>query len=197
MVVHWAGEKHFLRSQEGNGTKGQETCVVHAHGRGGRHLALWVRKSSREVLLTLLEQDLIVQHDTENKVCPVLLALFASNGDDEHRAEAASIICKLSSVLSRSTVERLLLPRFCELCGDGKLFQIRKVCATNFGDLCYTVGQEATEKFLIREVSPVEIADVLLRPFAQSPCMASTTPRYSFADIPKFFELCSDNVWGM
>uniref|UniRef100_A0A8I5NXM0 Putative WW-binding domain-containing protein n=1 Tax=Papio anubis TaxID=9555 RepID=A0A8I5NXM0_PAPAN len=59
------------------------------------------------------------------------------------------IICKMASMLSKSTVERLLLPRFCELCGDGKLFQVRKVCAANFGDICHAVGQEATEKFLI------------------------------------------------
>ncbi|XP_060982919.1 uncharacterized protein LOC133044968 isoform X1 [Dama dama] len=39
------------------------------------------------------------------------------------------IICKLSSVLSKCTVERLLFPRFCELCGYGKLFQVRKVVA--------------------------------------------------------------------
>nr|XP_023394533.1 serine/threonine-protein phosphatase 4 regulatory subunit 1-like isoform X5 [Loxodonta africana] len=69
----------------------------------------------------------------------------------------------MAPMLSKSTVVRLLLPRFCELCGDRKLFQVRKVCATNFGDICCAVGQEATEKFL----------------------------------IPKFFELCSDNVWGM
>ncbi|XP_041588799.1 serine/threonine-protein phosphatase 4 regulatory subunit 1-like isoform X2 [Vulpes lagopus] len=108
-----------------------------------------VRKSSQEVLLILLEQDLISQHDIENKVCPILLALSAPDSDDEYKAEAVNIICKLASVLSKSTVERLLLPRFCELCGDGKLFQVRKVCATNFGDICHAVGQEATEKFLI------------------------------------------------
>ncbi|XP_068422172.1 serine/threonine-protein phosphatase 4 regulatory subunit 1-like [Eschrichtius robustus] len=107
------------------------------------------RKSSQEALLILLEQDLIFQHDTESKVCPVLLALSAPDSDDEYRAEAGSIICKLASVLSKCTVERLQLPRFCELCGDGKLFQVRKVCATNFGDVCHAVGQEATEKFLL------------------------------------------------
>ncbi|GAB5569066.1 serine/threonine-protein phosphatase 4 regulatory subunit 1-like isoform X8 [Prionailurus iriomotensis] len=108
-----------------------------------------VRKSSQEVLLILLEQDLISQHDIENKVCPILLALSAPDSDDEYKAEAVNIICKLASVLNKGTVERLLLPRFCELCGDGKLFQVRKVCATNFGDICHAVGQEATEKFLI------------------------------------------------
>ncbi|XP_045741954.1 serine/threonine-protein phosphatase 4 regulatory subunit 1-like isoform X1 [Mirounga angustirostris] len=108
-----------------------------------------VRKSSQEVLLILLEQDLISQHDIENKVCPILLALSAPDSDDEYKAEAVNIICKLASMLSKSTVESLLLPRFCELCGDGKFFQVRKVCATNFGDICHAVGQEATEKFLI------------------------------------------------
>ncbi|XP_063489503.1 serine/threonine-protein phosphatase 4 regulatory subunit 1-like isoform X13 [Symphalangus syndactylus] len=108
-----------------------------------------VRKSSQEVLLILLEQDLIFQHDIENKVCPILLQPSAPDSDDEYKAEAVSIICKMASMLSKSTVEHLLLPRFCELCGDGKLFQVRKVCAANFGDICHAVGQEATEKFLI------------------------------------------------
>ncbi|XP_032951151.1 serine/threonine-protein phosphatase 4 regulatory subunit 1 isoform X2 [Rhinolophus ferrumequinum] len=112
-----------------------------------------VRKSSQEVLLILLEQDLIFQHDIENKVCPILLALSAPDSDNEYKAEAVNIICKLASMLSKNTVERLLLPRFCELCGDGKLFQVRKVCATNFGDICHAVGQEATEKFLVRQAA--------------------------------------------
>ncbi|XP_042836007.1 serine/threonine-protein phosphatase 4 regulatory subunit 1-like isoform X5 [Panthera tigris] len=94
-----------------------------------------VRKSSQEVLLILLEQDLISQHDIENKVCPILLALSAPDSDDEYKAEAVNIICKLASVLNRSTVERLLLPRFCELCGDGKLFQVRKVRQAAFQSL--------------------------------------------------------------
>uniref|UniRef100_A0A803Y717 Putative WW-binding domain-containing protein n=1 Tax=Meleagris gallopavo TaxID=9103 RepID=A0A803Y717_MELGA len=59
------------------------------------------------------------------------------------------IICKMASMLSRTTVEHLLLPRFCELCSDGKLFQVRKICAANFGDICNAVGQEATERLLI------------------------------------------------
>ncbi|XP_062954181.1 serine/threonine-protein phosphatase 4 regulatory subunit 1-like isoform X1 [Cynocephalus volans] len=108
-----------------------------------------VRKSSQEVLLILLEQDLIFQHDIENKVCPILLELSAPDSDEEFKAEAVSVICRMASVLSKSTVEHLLLPRFCELCGDEKLFQVRKVCVKNFGDICHAVGQEATEKFLI------------------------------------------------
>uniref|UniRef100_A0A8I5YUG8 Putative WW-binding domain-containing protein n=1 Tax=Pongo abelii TaxID=9601 RepID=A0A8I5YUG8_PONAB len=86
-----------------------------------------VRKSSQEVLLILLEQDLIFQHDIENKVCPILLHTCGHYKD------------------------------------NGYAFCLFKVCAANFGDICHAVGQEATEKFL----------------------------------IPKFFELCSDAVWGM
>ncbi|KAE8574465.1 hypothetical protein XENTR_v10003441 [Xenopus tropicalis] len=108
-----------------------------------------VRKATQESLLILLEQDLIDQNDLENKVCPVLLELSAPENDDEYKVEAVNIICKMISMLGRQTVEQMLLPRFCDLCSDAKLFQVRKVCAANFGEVCNAVGQEATEKFLI------------------------------------------------
>ncbi|XP_063815634.1 serine/threonine-protein phosphatase 4 regulatory subunit 1-like isoform X2 [Pseudophryne corroboree] len=108
-----------------------------------------VRKASQEALLILLEQDLIEQNDLENKVCPILLDLSAPENDDEYKVEAVNIICKMISMLGKQTVEQMLLPRFCDLCSDSKLFQVRKVCAANFGDVCNAVGQEATEKFLI------------------------------------------------
>ncbi|CAH2303233.1 serine threonine- phosphatase 4 regulatory subunit 1-like isoform X1 [Pelobates cultripes] len=108
-----------------------------------------VRKVSQEALLILLEQDLIDQSDLENKVCPILLDLSAPENDDEYKVEAVNIICKMISMLGKQTVEQMLLPRFCDLCSDSKLFQVRKVCAANFGDVCNAVGQEATEKFLI------------------------------------------------
>ncbi|XP_067163781.1 serine/threonine-protein phosphatase 4 regulatory subunit 1-like isoform X3 [Apteryx mantelli] len=108
-----------------------------------------VRKAGQEALLILLEQDLVAQSDIENKVCPILLDLSAPDSDDEYKVEAVNIICKMASMLSRTTVERMLLPRFCELCSDGKLFQVRKICAANFGDICNAVGQEATERLLI------------------------------------------------
>ncbi|CAM5152645.1 unnamed protein product [Eretmochelys imbricata] len=108
-----------------------------------------VRKASQEALLILLEQELLAQNDIENKVCPILLDLSAPDSDDEYKVEAVNIICKMASMLSKTIVERMLLPRFCELCGDGKLFQVRKVCAASFGDICNAVGQEATERFLI------------------------------------------------
>ena len=36
-------------------------------------------------------------------------------------------MCKLVTMLSKDTVEHLLLLRFCELCSDARLFQVRKV----------------------------------------------------------------------
>lgn len=41
--------------------------------------------------MILLEQDLIFQHDIENKVCPILLALSAPESDDDCKAEAVSV----------------------------------------------------------------------------------------------------------
>ncbi|XP_036100213.1 serine/threonine-protein phosphatase 4 regulatory subunit 1-like isoform X2 [Molossus molossus] len=153
-----------------------------------------VRKSSQEVLLILLEQDLIFQHDVENKVCPILLALSAPDSDDEYKAEAVNIICKLASVLSRSTVERLLLPRFCELCGDGKLFQ---VCATHFGDICHAVGQEATEKFLVPKFFELCSDSVWGMRKACAECFMAvsynTSPEVRRAQLsPLFIQLVSD-----
>uniref|UniRef100_A0A668ABV2 Uncharacterized protein n=1 Tax=Myripristis murdjan TaxID=586833 RepID=A0A668ABV2_9TELE len=108
-----------------------------------------VRKTSQAALLVLLEQGLISKADMETKVCPVLLDLTEPSSDDDYKIEAVAIMCKLVTMLSRDTVEHLLLLRFCELCSDARLFQVRKVCAANFGDFCSMVGQEATEKLLM------------------------------------------------
>uniref|UniRef100_A0A8C2B833 Putative WW-binding domain-containing protein n=1 Tax=Cyprinus carpio TaxID=7962 RepID=A0A8C2B833_CYPCA len=107
-----------------------------------------VRKTSQAALLVLLEQGLMSKTDMEGKVCPVLLELTEPSSDDDYKIEAVAIMCKLVTMLSKDTVEHLLLLRFCELCSDVKLFQVRKVCAANFGEFCSIVGQEATEKLL-------------------------------------------------
>ncbi|RVE72933.1 hypothetical protein OJAV_G00045140 [Oryzias javanicus] len=108
-----------------------------------------VRKTSQAALLVLLEQGLISKADMETKVCPVLLDLTEPSSDDDYKIEAVAILCKVVTMLSKDTVEHLLLPRFCDLCSDGRLFQVRKVCAANFGEFCSIVGQEATEKLLM------------------------------------------------
>ncbi|XP_059426514.1 serine/threonine-protein phosphatase 4 regulatory subunit 1-like [Carassius carassius] len=122
-----------------------------------------VRKTSQAALLVLLEQGLMSKADMEGKVCPVILELTEPSSDDDYKIEAVAIMCKLVTMLTKDTVEHLLLLRFCELCSDVKLFQVRKVCAANFGEFCSIVGQEATEKLL----------------------------------MPKFFDLCSDSLWGI
>ncbi|XP_029947691.1 serine/threonine-protein phosphatase 4 regulatory subunit 1 isoform X2 [Salarias fasciatus] len=108
-----------------------------------------VRKTSQAALLVLLEQGLISKDDMETKVCPVLLDLTEPNSDDDYKIEAVAIMCKVVTMLSKDTVEYLLLGRFCNLCSDARLFQVRKVCAANFGEFCSIVGQEATEKLLM------------------------------------------------
>uniref|UniRef100_A0A8C6M7G5 Protein phosphatase 4, regulatory subunit 1-like n=1 Tax=Nothobranchius furzeri TaxID=105023 RepID=A0A8C6M7G5_NOTFU len=108
-----------------------------------------VRKTSQAALLVLLEQGLICKADMETKVCPVLLDLTEPSSDDDYKIEAVAILCKVVTMLSKDTVEHLLLPRFCDLCSDARLFQVRKVCATNFGEICSIVGQESTEKLLM------------------------------------------------
>ncbi|XP_041747894.1 serine/threonine-protein phosphatase 4 regulatory subunit 1 isoform X2 [Coregonus clupeaformis] len=107
-----------------------------------------VRKTSQAALLVLLEQGLICKGDMETKVCPVLLDLTEPSSDDDYKIEAVAIMCKLVTMLSKDTVEQLL-QRFCELCSDARLFQVRKVCAANFGEFCSIVGRDATEKLLM------------------------------------------------
>uniref|UniRef100_A0A673LYS3 Serine/threonine-protein phosphatase 4 regulatory subunit 1-like n=1 Tax=Sinocyclocheilus rhinocerous TaxID=307959 RepID=A0A673LYS3_9TELE len=108
-----------------------------------------VRKTSQAALLVLLEQGLMSKADMEGKVCPVLLELTEPSSDDDYKIEAVAIMCKLVTMLTKDTVEHLLLLRFCELCSDVRLFQVRKVCAANFGEFCSILGQEATEKLLM------------------------------------------------
>ncbi|KAK1796283.1 hypothetical protein P4O66_009356 [Electrophorus voltai] len=93
-----------------------------------------VRKTSQAALLVLLEQGLICKTDMEGKVCPVLLELTEPNSDDDYKIEALAIMCKLITMLGKDTVEHRLLLRYCELCSDSRLFQVRKL--PKFYDLC-------------------------------------------------------------
>ncbi|KAM8966915.1 serine/threonine-protein phosphatase 4 regulatory subunit 1 [Pelodytes ibericus] len=108
-----------------------------------------VRKTSQAALLVLLEQELIERIDVESKVCPVLIELTSPDSNDDVKTEAVAIMCKMASMVGRDITERLILPRFCEMCCDCRMFHVRKVCAANFGDICSVVGHEATEKMLL------------------------------------------------
>lgn len=66
------------------------------------------------------------------------------------------IMCKVVTMLSKDTVEHLLLPRFCDLCSDARLFQVRKV--TSFIPcLCLTKRHYVT---VIHRLYPVVSAGV-------------------------------------
>ncbi|XP_063779534.1 serine/threonine-protein phosphatase 4 regulatory subunit 1 isoform X2 [Pseudophryne corroboree] len=108
-----------------------------------------VRKTSQAALLVLLEQELIDRCDVETKVCPVLIDLTSPDSNDDVKTENVAIMCKIASMVGRDITERLILPRFCEMCCDCRMFHVRKVCAANFGDICSVVGQDATEKMLL------------------------------------------------
>ncbi|KAK9403407.1 serine/threonine-protein phosphatase 4 regulatory subunit 1 [Crotalus adamanteus] len=108
-----------------------------------------VRKTSQAALLVLLEQELIERYDVETKVCPVLVELTAPDSNDDVKTEAVAIMCKMASMVGKDITERLILPRFCEMCCDCRMFHVRKVCAANFGDICSVVGQPATEEMLL------------------------------------------------
>ncbi|CAH6792011.1 serine/threonine-protein phosphatase 4 regulatory subunit 1 isoform X1 [Phodopus roborovskii] len=108
-----------------------------------------VRKTSQAALLALLEQELIERFDVETKVCPVLIELTAPDSNDDVKTEAVAIMCKMAPMVGKDITERLILPRFCEMCCDCRMFHVRKVCAANFGDICSVVGQQATEDMLL------------------------------------------------
>ncbi|KAG8571241.1 hypothetical protein GDO81_011567 [Engystomops pustulosus] len=108
-----------------------------------------VRKTSQAALLVLLEQELIERSDVESQICPVLIDLTAPDSNDDVKTEAVAIMCKMASMVGKDITERLILPRFCEMCCDCRMFHVRKVCAANFGDICSVVGQDATEKMLL------------------------------------------------
>ncbi|XP_006876295.1 PREDICTED: serine/threonine-protein phosphatase 4 regulatory subunit 1-like [Chrysochloris asiatica] len=55
----------------------------------------------------------------------------------------------MAPMVGKDISERLILPRFCEMCCDCRMFHVRKVCAANFGDICSVVGQQATEEMLL------------------------------------------------
>uniref|UniRef100_A0A8C4NEZ2 Serine/threonine-protein phosphatase 4 regulatory subunit 1 n=1 Tax=Eptatretus burgeri TaxID=7764 RepID=A0A8C4NEZ2_EPTBU len=109
-----------------------------------------VRKASQAALLELLAQEHVSAWDVETFVCPAVLELTAPDSCDDYKAEAVAIMCSVAALVGREVTERLLLPRFCELCGVGRIFHVRKVCAASFGEMCNVVGQSTTEKVLVR-----------------------------------------------
>ncbi|MGH0139205.1 UNVERIFIED_CONTAM: hypothetical protein FKN15_068600 [Acipenser sinensis] len=175
-----------------------------------------VRKTSQAALLVLLEQELIERNDIETKVCPVLVDLIAPDSNDDVKTEAMAIICKMAPMVGKDITERLFLPRFCEMCCDCRMFHVRKVCAANFGDICTVVGQEATEELLLPRFFQLCSDNVWGVRKACAECFMTVSSATSqgvrrtklsslfinlISDpsrwLPRFFQLCSDNVWGV
>ncbi|ROT73728.1 hypothetical protein C7M84_007832 [Penaeus vannamei] len=107
-----------------------------------------VRKTSQAALLVLLEQELVSRSDVHDQVCPVILDLTCPDAMDDFKTEAVALMSKMAPLIGREMTERLFLERFTRLCSDA-LFQVRKVCASNFGDFCSVVGTQPTEEVLV------------------------------------------------
>ncbi|KAL8581161.1 hypothetical protein ACOMHN_033608 [Nucella lapillus] len=107
-----------------------------------------VRKTSQAALLVLLEQGLVEKEDIEDQVVSVILDLASPSSHDDYRTEAVALMSKMAPLLGRDITERLFLPRFCEMLTD-PLFHVRKVCASNFGEVCSVVGVQSSEEVLL------------------------------------------------
>ncbi|RWS15233.1 serine/threonine-protein phosphatase 4 regulatory subunit 1-like protein [Dinothrombium tinctorium] len=83
----------------------------------------------------------------ETKICAVLVQLMDFNLDD-YRMEALITLNKIIRFLGSEATERLFIKHFTRLCSDSS-FNVRRVCASNFGEFCSVVGQNVTEEVLL------------------------------------------------
>lgn len=104
-----------------------------------------VRKAAQLTLLVLMDQSLVGQTAVEEVVCPVVNVL---SGPDQHPGNAVQLMSKMAPFLGREATEKLFLARFCDLCHDRDM-QVRKMCASYFGEFCAVVGQPTTEEILL------------------------------------------------
>ncbi|KAK2154349.1 hypothetical protein LSH36_270g03036 [Paralvinella palmiformis] len=158
------------------------------------------RKTSHAALLVLLEQGMIQRGDVECQVCPVILELAQPTSNDDFRTEAAALMCKLAPLIGKEATERLFLARFSNLCTDG-LFHVRKVCATNFGDMCQVVGRKNTEEVLLNkffylcEDGVWGVRKACAECFMQVSCICS--PEIRRTDLVEVFSnlICDQSRW--
>ncbi|KAM9056418.1 serine/threonine-protein phosphatase 4 regulatory subunit 1 isoform 2-T2 [Megaptera novaeangliae] len=149
IVVRYLADQNNQAVESLGGHSNRRRPVAAAHPLPSQAALKKVRKTSQAALLALLEQELIERFDVETKVCPVLVELTAPDSNDDVKTEAVAIMCKMAPMVGKDITERLILPRFCEMCCDCRMFHVRKVCAANFGDICSVVGQQATEEMLL------------------------------------------------
>jgi len=107
-----------------------------------------VRKLTQNALLQLIDQEMITRIEVERQICPVLLTLTEPDSGDDFRTEAVGLMTKITPLIGSENAQHSFLRRFGDLCAD-PLFHVRKVCASNFGDMCSVLTQDTTEQQLL------------------------------------------------
>ncbi|XP_054165039.1 serine/threonine-protein phosphatase 4 regulatory subunit 1-like [Oppia nitens] len=107
-----------------------------------------VRKMTQSAFVMLLEQNIIEICFIEEHICPLLVQLTDFSNMDDYRMEAVGMMGKMVRFLGKDSTEKLLLQTFTRLCLDAS-FHVRRICASNFGEICSIVGQIVTEEILL------------------------------------------------
>jgi len=107
-----------------------------------------VRKTAHTTLVNLIEKGLVSKLQSEIQVCPTILALSRNDSLVYHHIDAVVLMSKMVPLLGKDVTERVFLDRFTELCSN-QMFEVRKACASNFGNFCAVVGKQSYEKVLL------------------------------------------------
>ncbi|GFU21325.1 hypothetical protein NPIL_165281 [Nephila pilipes] len=107
-----------------------------------------VRKAAHSAMLTVIEQGLLDKEAVVEKVCPLVLHLTDSIHPEDLRTESIVLMSKLVCQMGKKAIEDLFLEPLFHLL-DEQSNNIRKACASTFGDICTAVGREATEEIFL------------------------------------------------
>ncbi|KAK5642612.1 hypothetical protein RI129_008779 [Pyrocoelia pectoralis] len=107
-----------------------------------------VRRIAHSSLFFLLEKNLVTRQQAEIQVCPTVLGLSNSDTLMDYHTGSITLMSRLAPFLGREVTERVFLQRFSQLC-TSKMFCVRKVCASHFGDFCAVIGKEAYDSVLL------------------------------------------------
>jgi len=95
-----------------------------------------------------LEHNVVDFTFAEEKISPILIHLMDVTNVDDYRIEAVTTVSKIVRFLGKTVTEKVFLQHFSRLCSDVS-FQVRRACASNFGEISSVVGQELTERVLL------------------------------------------------
>ncbi|XP_042320365.1 serine/threonine-protein phosphatase 4 regulatory subunit 1 [Sceloporus undulatus] len=140
-----------------------------------------VRKTSQAALLVLLEQELIERYDVETKVCPVLVELTAPDSNDDVKTEAVAVsrrvkLCaqQLQSTILEADKDILAFYRV------KKLEYYLNICQNHCVLIIYIC--------ILFQVCAANFGDI---------CSVVGQQATEEMLLPRFFQLCADNVWGV